>query len=325
MTPNAVTIDAYAPVQQAYYLMREHRIRRLPVVHEGELIGILTISDIRSLAPMGSLSIFQHNKLVGETPVNRLMRPNPIVIGPNEMVSEAARLLLKHRIGGLPVVENDKLIGVISEADIFRLMVANTWQATPSTSADSAGRETIILNNETEVAIRPIRPDDAPRLQDSFVRMSAQTIYDRFLGFRKGLPDPDARYLTNLDYERHMALVATIDLDGEDTIIGVARYHVLDDDPDCAEFAIVIADSFQRQGLGSWLMKRLLEYAQQRGLRSLLGLTHLHNNRLLRFVQRSGLPVTHRFQDGLREVKIALQGEPYILLTKSDSDAVTRI
>ena len=165
------------------------------------------------------------------------------------------------------------------------------------------------LRGGESITIRPIRPDDAGRLQAAFAQMSPETVYDRFMGYKKVLLDQEAHDLTSLDYQCHMALVATTsDANGEGTIIGVARYYVLDDDPSCAEFAIVINDAYQRQGLGTQLLMRLMEYAQVHGIRTFLGYAHGENYRLLRFVQRTGLPIDRKLKDGLWEVRLQLEG-----------------
>jgi CBS domain-containing protein/GNAT superfamily N-acetyltransferase len=317
MTPEPVTIGPDQPVVDAYHRMQEHQIRRLPVVEDGQLIGIITISDIRGLAPMGVLSVLEHNRLIGSTPVRRAMTPDPVVISPEQNLGEAARLLMVHKFGGLPVVSDGVLVGVISEADIFRLLVAETWQShpgdAPAPSIDLEWGERARLRDGQDVLIRPIRPDDALRLQDSFVRMSPETIYDRFLGAKQYLSDREARRLSRLDYERDMALIATVDPVSEDAgaIAGVARYHQLETEPDCAEFAIVVGDAYQRLGLGTMLMKRLIDYASAHGFRTLLGITYPTNNRLIRFVYRSGLPVERTLTEGIVELRIALGPDSY--------------
>jgi RimJ/RimL family protein N-acetyltransferase len=311
--------------------MQEHQIRRLPVVEDGQLIGIITISDIRGLAPMGVLSVLEHNRLIGSTPVRRAMTPDPVTISPEQNLGEAARLLMVHKFGGLPVVADGVLVGVISEADIFRLLVAETWQShpgdAPAPSIDLEWGERARLRDGQDVLIRPIRPDDAVGLQDSFVRMSPDTIYDRFLGSKQVLTDKEARQLSRLDYQRHMALIAVVDPDADDpgSIIGVARYHVLDSEPDCAEFAIVVGDVYQRLGLGTLLMRRLVEYAFAHGIRTFLGITHPNNNRLIRFVYRSGLSVERELVEGLLELRITLGPEPYPAVVNLAAQTANRL
>jgi acetyltransferase len=139
--------------------------------------------------------------------------------------------------------------------------------------------------------------------------MSPETVYDRFMGYKKALLDQEARNLASLDYDGQMALVAAkSEAHGEERIIGAAHYYVLDDEPSCAEFAIVINDAYQRQGLGTHLFMRLMEYAQAHGIRTFIGYAHGENYRLLRFVQRTGLPIERKLKDGLWEIRVQLEG-----------------
>lgn len=308
MTPSPITIGPDDTVMDAYRLMKSHHIRRLPVLDGEKLVGVITITDVRGIAPMGALPILEENDLAAQTEIRRVMTLSPFTISPEESLGEAARLMMKHKISGLPVLEEDELIGVISEADIFRSVIAENWQPRTHASSGTDGKETVMLRDGQVITIRPVRPDDALRLQASFAQMSSQTIYDRFMGYKKVLPYEEAHHLTNLDYDSRMALVATTD---DETIIGVGRYDVLENEPDCAEFAIVINDKYQRQGLGTHVMKRLMAYAQVHGIRTFLGFAHSENFRLLRFVQRSGLPIERKLNGGLWEIRLELEGVPF--------------
>jgi RimJ/RimL family protein N-acetyltransferase len=121
------------------------------------------------------------------------------------------------------------------------------------------------LRNGTDVAIRPIRPDDGPRLQESYEQLSVESRYQRFLALKSHLSDDDLHYLVEVDGFEHVALVAT-PIDNPDTIIAVGRFVRLRDDPQRAEFAIVVGDQFHRQGLGSELLARLRDRARRRGI-----------------------------------------------------------
>jgi acetoin utilization protein AcuB len=125
MTPNPITIDPHTTLPEAHKLMKECHIRRLPVVDSGRVVGILTLGDIREASPSdaSSLSIFELNYLLAKLTVQKIMTSEPMVIAPNATIREAAQLMLDHKIGGLPVVENDKLLGIITESDIFRVLV----------------------------------------------------------------------------------------------------------------------------------------------------------------------------------------------------------
>ncbi len=307
MTPHPITIHPSDSVLQAYALMKHHRIRRLPVLKDDHLIGIITINDVRSAAPMGNFSLLEHNEYLSGLRVEDVMTTNPLTIEASAHVSEAARLMMKHKFGGMPVTENDRLVGVISEADIFRRTIAEAW-APNDDQALMEGEEHITLLDGTEVQIRPITQEDAERLQASHERLSQETVYDRFMAFRKILPEAELRYLTGLDYDSHMALIATSKEKDEENIVGVARYILLDSEPGTAEFAIVISDPFQRRGLGSLLMQRLAAYAAAHNVKVFLGLTHNDNLRFLRFVQQLGLPVETKKKQGVWEVRLSLSG-----------------
>ncbi len=144
--------------------------------------------------------------------------------------------------------------------------------------------EEVTILGGSKVTIRPIRPDDAPRLQALVRRLSPESAYLRFLSPRRELPDDMARTLANVDYEKRMALVAEVKRDGQEDVIAVARYAVLAGEPHKAEFAIVVQDDYQGRGLGTLLMKRLVAYASARGIRRAVGQILSENERLFRFL-----------------------------------------
>ena len=95
--------------------------------------------------------------------------------------------------------------------------------------------ETVTLKDGTQVIIRPIHPDDAEDLQATFQRLSMESIYLRFLSFKKELPDEEARYLATVDYTTRMAFVAIASENNREIVVGVSRYAM--DDPGNPEFA----------------------------------------------------------------------------------------
>ena len=167
--------------------------------------------------------------------------------------------------------------------------------------------ESITLNDGTTATLRPIRPDDAPRLQALHVRLSPETIYLRFLGMHTMLTHEEARRLANVDYQSRMAIVAAREEKGEEIIIGVARYAVANPEkPDEAEAAIVVEDRYQGRGLGLILVERLLAYARSHGIRTFLAEINAENERMMGFVRRSGLQAEKRLQEGVWEIRIHL-------------------
>jgi CBS domain-containing protein len=125
MTPHPITIDPQTVLPDAHRLMQDSHIRRVPVVEHGKLVGIVTLGDIREAEPSQAttLSMYELHYLLSKLTVERIMTRNPISISPDATIREAARLMLERKIGGLPVVEptTGKLVGIITESDIFRI------------------------------------------------------------------------------------------------------------------------------------------------------------------------------------------------------------
>jgi GNAT superfamily N-acetyltransferase len=171
--------------------------------------------------------------------------------------------------------------------------------------------EQVILHDGTSVTIRPIRPGDAPKLQAAFKRLSTQSIYLRFLEVFTQLTDQQARDFANLDYYHRMALVAEIQEPDGLNLIGVARYAMLDgDEPGLAECAIVVIDEYQKQGLGSLLLRRLIRYARSHAVQTFLATVHVSNAQIMRFIQRSGFPAEKKMiEPGVWEIRVRLQDE----------------
>ena len=143
------------------------------------------------------------------------------------------------------------------------------------------------LADGTPIAIRPIEKTDKKIELDFLNGLSSTTRYQRLLSTRNLLPG-ELRRLTEIDYEREMALIATIATDdgAAEQEIGVARY--VRDDGDGAELAIVIADRWQRRGLGALLLTHLIAAARDAGVRKLTGLTLATNPAMLQLAKRLG-------------------------------------
>ncbi len=125
MTKDPITINPDTTVPEAHDLMKNFHIRRLPVMDEGELVGIVTLGDIREARPSDatSLSIFELNYLLSRLTVERIMTRDLITVAPSDTIGTAAKLMLEYKIGGLPVLAGPKLVGIITESDIFRVLV----------------------------------------------------------------------------------------------------------------------------------------------------------------------------------------------------------
>jgi len=132
MTPDPITAPPTMTLPSALEVMAQHSIRRLPVVDKGRLVGIVTRGDLRSGQPSQatSLSFFEIHYLLERVTLDRLMTRNPVTVADDATITEAARLMLQHKISGLPVMKGGHLVGIITESDIFRLVV-RTWEKQP--------------------------------------------------------------------------------------------------------------------------------------------------------------------------------------------------
>ena len=170
--------------------------------------------------------------------------------------------------------------------------------------------EQIELKDGLLVTLRPIRLQDAPGLQKTFLRLTPKTVYLRFLETFKTLSDKQARQFATVDYQDRMAFVAEITESSEDTIIGVARYaQVPNREPGLAEAAIVVMDEYQNRGLGTMMLIKLVKYARQHGIHAFLATVHVSNAQIMHFVRKSGLPAKKiMIEPGVWEIQVLLEG-----------------
>lgn len=125
MSDEVITAAPEIPIMEAAELMRREGIRRLPVVHNGKLVGIVAQGDIQEASPSDatSLSVWELNYLLAQITVGEIMTREVITVPPETPVEEAAALMRERKVGGLPVVEDGKLVGIITESDIFEAMI----------------------------------------------------------------------------------------------------------------------------------------------------------------------------------------------------------
>ncbi|EGG99226.1 putative signal transduction protein [gamma proteobacterium IMCC2047] len=107
--------------------MADNKVRRLPIVENGKLVGIVSLNDVLEAKPSAasSLSVWELNYLVANLKIKDIMCANVFSISPDATVGEAAKMMLEKKFSGIPVTENDKLIGIITESDIFRMLAGS--------------------------------------------------------------------------------------------------------------------------------------------------------------------------------------------------------
>ena len=123
-----ITISPETPVLEARRVMQTRAIRHLLVVEDGRLVGIVTDRDIRlnMPSPATTLSVWEVNYLLARLTVQEVMTKSVIVVEPDRPAEDAAILLLNEKIGALPVVDGERLIGIVTETDFLRAFVEET-------------------------------------------------------------------------------------------------------------------------------------------------------------------------------------------------------
>jgi acetyltransferase len=155
--------------------------------------------------------------------------------------------------------------------------------------------------------IRPIRPEDADQHGAFFHRLSPQDIRYRFFTAMRELSLEQMARLTQIDYDREMAFIATLEDQGAEREIGVVRYITNPDGESC-EFALAVADEWQRRGLGRRMMTLLIDVARARGLREMIGHVLAENRGMLGLAESLGF-VSGESSEGpqVRRVLLVLQ------------------
>jgi acetoin utilization protein AcuB len=121
-----LTITPEVPIQEALLRMKHDKVHRYPVVDKrGKLIGIVTESDLMNASPSDAttLSVWEINSLLSRITVERVMAKDVLTINAEDTIEEAARLMADSNVGGLPVMRRDKIVGIITESDLFNVFL----------------------------------------------------------------------------------------------------------------------------------------------------------------------------------------------------------
>jgi GNAT superfamily N-acetyltransferase len=161
------------------------------------------------------------------------------------------------------------------------------------------------LLKDTTVTIRPIRADDTGMEQDFIRHLSKESRYFRFMASLRELTPKNLKYFTEIDYNRHMAFVATIMRDDKEVEIGVARY-VFTENPGSCEFGITVDDAWHGSGVADLLMISLEDTARECGFKTMEGVVLPSNDKMLRFAQKRGFKI-HSIPGEADTVHIELQ------------------
>ncbi len=125
ITTKVITVPPDTLLHDAERIMKDNNIRRLPVVEKGKLLGLVTRDRLREVSPSPatSLSVWELNYLISKIKVGEIMQKDVVTFPPDTTVEEAATLCQKRGIGTLPVVQDDKLVGIATTTDLYNILV----------------------------------------------------------------------------------------------------------------------------------------------------------------------------------------------------------
>jgi CBS domain-containing protein len=126
MSTPPIIVAPTSSLADAQHLMEQRHIRRLPVVQDGRLVGIVTWGDLCAAWPSAAstLSVYEWRALLDRVTIVECMTRNPLTVGPGDPVLDAAQCMLDNKIGGLPVLVDGNIVGVITESDLMRLLMS---------------------------------------------------------------------------------------------------------------------------------------------------------------------------------------------------------
>jgi RimJ/RimL family protein N-acetyltransferase len=169
-------------------------------------------------------------------------------------------------------------------------------------------RAEVVLRDGTPGVVRAIRPDDKEALLWGFSQLSPHTIYHRFFQTKSELTEADLRYLTEIDFVNHVALVVDVEVDGVVRLIGVGRFVREQGPPpqESAEVAFTVGDEFQGRGVGTLLLSHLATIARALGFRCFVAEVMPDNRQMLEVFEHSTLPITEIIRERVMHVEMVL-------------------
>ncbi|HLO63115.1 MAG TPA: GNAT family N-acetyltransferase, partial [Azonexus sp.] len=217
------------------------------------------------------------SEMVCELPWIQELDLNPLIVDENGAIAADARIVIDHAAS----TSGDRYAHMSIYP--YPVHLIQEWQ----------------MNDGQVVTIRPIRPEDADMEQEFVKNMSDESRYYRFMDTLRELTQTMLVRFTQIDYDREMALVATITQEVEDNVdgvepydkqIGVARY-VVNPDGESVEFALAVGDDWQKCGVGRKLMTALIECARMKGYRAVVGDVLSTNAKMFRLMTSLGFTI----------------------------------
>lgn len=161
----------------------------------------------------------------------------------------------------------------------------------------------IVLRDGEVARVRPIKPTDGDALRTLFSMLSAQSRYFRFFGVKDSLSDEEVHYFVNVDYDARMAFVAHVD----GKMVAVGRYEQVEDAPNAAEVAFVVADDYQQRGIGTQLLQLLTVYARANDMDQFRAFVLPDNMQMMRVFRSSGFEMHRTLEEGVYNVDFPVE------------------
>ncbi|MBF0204654.1 MAG: bifunctional acetate--CoA ligase family protein/GNAT family N-acetyltransferase [Desulfamplus sp.] len=222
------------------------------------------------------------SRLVTDFPQIEELEINPIIVSNGELVVTSVKAMVKR-----------------SEITPPMHLIISSYPFEYETEDETIDHEKIL--------IRPIKPGDAPLLVQHFISLSPRTVYFRFFTPLKQLSHSMLIRLTQIDYDREIALIALMGKGEEQVMVGVARV-IFKPDGKNGEFAVVLADKWHGKGIGASLLKRCLSYAAKKGLQKVCGVVLTENRQMLKLSKKLGFMVRYIAGSTEYELEIDLAG-----------------
>jgi RimJ/RimL family protein N-acetyltransferase len=163
------------------------------------------------------------------------------------------------------------------------------------------------LPDGERIEIRAQRPQDRDGIRAALARTSEQSFYHRFFTVKREFSEKEAHYFLDIDFVKHVALVAIAEESGRSTIVGGCRFIVMQ--PGVAEISFLVIDAYQGRGIGSALMRHIVALAREAGLKELFADVLAENVPMLNVFRRSGLLMTKKIVGSTVEVTLRLTAE----------------
>lgn len=153
---------------------------------------------------------------------------------------------------------------------------------------------------------RPVRLNDEHLLKDFFYSLTDDSMYHRFISTRTDMPHERLQSFVAIDYSREMVILATVEQDGGERVVGMGQYRI-EEDAHTAEIAFVVRDGLQDKGIGSELLDYLTYLAKKRGLLKFTATALQDNRRMIHLMVKRGFKVEQRLDAGVHELTMSLR------------------